>query len=299
MVADGMSQATPETQIAAETTVGPVHLTVADLARSIDYYRNAIGLEVLSQDGSTASLGTAGNELLVLYEEPGAEPVQGHTGLFHFAILLPDRLDLARWLAHAAQDRIPLSGASDHLVSEALYLRDPDGHGIEIYRDRPRSEWPLENDGGVRMATLPLDLDAILASLDDGAEPGAYAGMPAGTRMGHVHLHVRDVDEAERFYRDVLGFDLMAHLGAQATFLSAGGYHHHIGGNTWAGQGATPPPPGSAALRHATIVLPDAGELDRVAGRVADGGQEPEAADGGVMVRDPSQNAWLLTPRHS
>ena len=287
-----MSERENGTRIAPETTVGPVHLTVADLDRSIDYYRDRIGLRVIRRDGSEAALGTGGDELLVLYQEPGAQPVQGHTGLFHFAILLPGRLDLARWLAHAAESRVQLSGASDHLVSEALYLRDPDGHGIEIYRDRPRDEWSHDGDE-IRMASLPLDLNAILATLDE--EPGAYAGMPDATTMGHVHLHVRDIPEAERFYRDVLGFDLMAHLGSEATFLSAGGYHHHVGGNTWAGHGASPPPPGSAALRHATILVPDDAERDRLAGRVADTGQEPEAVDGGVIVRDPSQNAWLIT----
>ena len=286
-----MSERENGTRIAPETTVGPVHLTVSDLDRSIAYYGDRIGLRVIRRDGSEAALGTGGDVLLVLYEEPGAQPVQGHTGLFHFAILLPGRLDLARWLAHAAESRVPLSGASDHLVSEALYLRDPDGHGIEIYRDRPREEWSHDGDE-IRMASLPLDLNAILATLDE--EPGAYAGMPDATTMGHVHLHVRDIPEAERFYRDVLGFGLMAHLGSEATFLSAGGYHHHVGGNTWAGHGASPPPPGSAALRHATILVPDDAERDRLAGRVADTGQEPEAVDGGVIVRDPSQNAWLI-----
>src|SRR5436309_13706573 len=165
-------------KIAPDTTVGAVHLTVADLDRSLDFYRNAIGLEAREREDGVARLGAGGDDLLVLYEEPGAEPVHGHTGLFHFAILVPDRLDLARWLAHAAQSHVPLSGASDHLVSEALYLRDPDGHGIEIYRDRPRAEWPRDGDG-VQMATLPLDLDAILATLDE--RPASYAGMPAGT----------------------------------------------------------------------------------------------------------------------
>ncbi len=289
-----MTAADGAPQIADETTVGPVHLTVADLDRSLGYYTDSIGLQVLARDDARAELGAGDETLLVLYEEPGAEPVEGHTGLFHFAILVPDRLDLARWLAHAAQSRVALTGASDHLVSEALYLRDPDGHGIEIYRDRDRSEWPRDGDA-IRMAVLPLDLDAILATLDE--RPSSYAGMPSGTRMGHVHLHVRDIAEAERFYRDVLGFDLMAHLGDQATFLSAGGYHHHIGGNTWAGQGASPPPPGSAALRYATIVLPDSGERDRVVERVRAAGGEAEPFDGGVMIRDPSRNAWLLTTR--
>ena len=279
-------------RIAPETTVGAVHLTVADLNRSTGFYESALGLKMHARDGGVARLGVGGDDLLVLNEEPGARPVRGHTGLFHFAVLLPGRSDLARWLRHVAETRVPLTGMSDHLVSEAIYLSDPDGHGIEIYRDRPREEWPMEGDA-VAMATLPLDTSDLLGALDDG-EP--FTRMPPGTKMGHVHLHVADITETERFYRDVLGFDVMARYGADATFLAAGGYHHHLGANTWAGRGATPPPPGSAALRHATIVLPDAGERDRVAERVASvTGQQPQGRDGGLLVRDPAQNALMLT----
>ena len=283
-----------ELKIAAATTVGAVHLTVAELDRSIDYYTLAIGLRLHERDGSVARLGAGGEDLLVLYEEPGAQPVRGHTGLFHFALLLPERAALARWLVHAARARIPLSGMSDHLVSEAIYLRDPDWHGIEIYRDRPRAQWPGDGRGGVAMDTLPLDTDDLLTALEDPAQLDHYECMPPRTTMGHVHLHVADIADSERFYRDVMGFDVMAHL-PEATFLSAGGYHHHLGANVWAGRGATPPPPGSAALRHATIVLPDAAERDRVAARIADAGQEPQAGEDGTMVRDPAGNALLLT----
>jgi catechol 2,3-dioxygenase len=238
-----------------------------------------------------ARFGADDEDLLVLYEEPGARPVQGHTGLFHFALLLPERAALARWLDHAANTGVRLTGASDHLVSEALYLRDPDGHGIEIYRDRPREEWPRAQDGSYRMASDPLDLSDLLASANGDER---FAGLPGGTRMGHVHLHVADIGEAERFYRDVLGFDVVAHLGDQATFMSAGGYHHHVGANVWAGRGATPPPPGSAALRHATILVPDAAERDRVAARVSDAGGEVEPVEDAVLVRDPAQNGLLV-----
>ena len=284
------------TPIAPATTVGAVHLTVADLARSIEYYELAVGLAVIGRDGPVARLGAEGTELLVLHEEPGAEPVRGHTGLFHFALLLPERAALARWLVHAAQSRIPLSGMSDHLVSEAIYLRDPDWHGIEIYRDRPRDEWPRV-DGKVQMDTIPLDTDDLLAALPDEGADG-FGGLPGGTTMGHVHLHVADIGDSERFYGDVLGFDVMVRYGSEATFLAAGGYHHHIGANVWAGRGAGPPPPGSAALRHATIALPDAGERDRVAACVADAGQEPEPIEGGdVLVHDPGGTALVLTAR--
>jgi catechol 2,3-dioxygenase len=279
-------------RIAPATTVGAVHLTVADLARSLDYYTRAIGLRERERGGPLARLGSDDEDLVVLHEEPGARPVQGHTGLFHFALLVPDRPALARWLRHAADARVPMTGMSDHLVSEALYLRDPDGHGIEIYRDRPRDEWRWDGDR-VRMATLPLDaVDLVSVAGGNGGEP--FAGLPGDTTMGHVHLHVADVADTEAFYRDVLGFDVVASLGDQATFMSAGGYHHHVGANTWAGQGATPPPPGSAALRHATILLPDAAERDRVVDRVAAAGGEVGEVDGAPLVRDPSGNALAL-----
>jgi catechol 2,3-dioxygenase len=277
--------------IAPDTTVGAVHLTVADLDRSLRWYARALGLEPTREGngGGVAALGAGGDDLLVLHEEPGALPVAHHTGLYHYALLVPTRSDLARWLARVAQDRIPLTGLSDHIVSEAIYLRDPDGHGIEIYRDRPREQWIRDGDE-VRMSTDPIDVEDLLAAAE-----GAPTGVPAGTRMGHVHFHVADIPAAAAFYGDVLGFDETAHLGNQASFFSAGGYHHHIGVNTWAGHGATPPPPGSAALRHATIVLPDDAERDRVVARAADAVADPAEVADGILVRDPSQNALVLT----
>ena len=241
--------------------MGDVHLTVGDLERSVDYYREAIGLDVLATDDGRAALGAGGRELLVLVEEPGARPAYGYTGLYHFALLLPERADLARWLAHAGRDSVPLVGLSDHFVSEAIYLSDPDGHGIEIYWDRPREVW--EGQVFERMTTLPLDVGSLMGELAD-PEPEPFEQLPDGTVMGHVHLKVASIADTVAFYRDVLGFDLMAQLGEQAAFLAAGGYHHHIGANTWESAGAPPPPEGSAALRHVTIVLPDAAERDRV-----------------------------------
>jgi catechol 2,3-dioxygenase len=278
------------TAIAPQTTVGPVHLTVADLERSLRYYEDAIGLETLERGPGRGSLGSAGRELLVLVEEPGAKPAPGNTGLFHFALLVPERPALARWLAHAARDRVGLTGLSDHRVSEAIYLRDPDHHGIEIYADRPRTAW--EGDVAEIMTTLPLDVDDLLGELDD-PETEPFERLADGTVMGHVHLQVSEIPGTIAFYRDLLGFDLTAQI-PQAAFLSAGGYHHHIGGNTWQSAGAATPPPGSAALRHATIVLPDAAERDRVAGAISDAGLELEEANDGPIVRDPSGNALLL-----
>jgi catechol 2,3-dioxygenase len=269
--------------------MGAIHITVSDLGRSLDYYNRAIGLQVHGRENGQARLGAGGEDLLVLYEEPGAQPSPRNTGLFHFALLVPSRHDLARWLVHAANRQIPLEGMSDHLVSEAIYLRDPDWHGIEIYRDRPRSEW--ERDGGfVKMATIPLDVQGVLSALEGGE--AEFEQMPPGTTMGHVHLQVAEIPAAEQFYANVVGFDLQARYGSQASFLSAGGYHHHLGANTWNSRGAAPPPPGSAALRYATVLLPDESELERVAERIPDA--EPAGDGGGIFVRDPSQNTLLL-----
>ncbi len=277
--------------VSPATAVGAVHLTVADLPRSLAYYEKAIGLAVLGHDDDAASLGVEGRELLVLVEERGARPAPRHTGLYHFALLVPERVDLARWLAHAARERVPLVGLSDHFVSEALYLSDPDGHGIEIYWDRPRAHW--EGQVAARMTTLPLDVESLLGELDD---PGTdiFEAIAPGTVMGHVHLKVARISDTVAFYRDVIGFAEMARLGEQAVFLSAGGYHHHLGANTWESAGASPPPAGTAALRQATIVLPDAAERERVLERVARSGQAPADGPGGPVVRDPAGNALVL-----
>jgi catechol 2,3-dioxygenase len=287
----GTSAEPAHAEISPLATVGAVHLTVSDLERSVGYYRSEIGLEVLEQGGGEASLGVGARELLHLVEEAGARPSDGFTGLYHFALLLPQRIDLATWLAHAARDRVGMTGMSDHFVSEALYLRDPDGHGIEIYWDRPREGW--EGQVAERMTTLPLDTGSILGELDDPAGT-PFDGMPDGTVMGHVHLKAADIAGTVEFYEGVLGFALMAQLGPMAAFLSAGGYHHHLGANTWESRGAPAPPPGSAALRHATILLPDTAEQDRLAARVSDSGRPVEDSSDGPLVRDPSGNALVL-----
>jgi catechol 2,3-dioxygenase len=271
--------------------MGDVHLTVGDLERSVDYYRRAIGLDVLATDDGRAVLGVGGRELLVFVELPGAKPAYGYTGLYHFALLLPERTDLARWLAHAGRGSVPLVGLSDHFVSEAIYLSDPDGHGIEIYWDRPREVW--EGQVFERMTTLPLDVGSLLGELSD-PESEPFDQLPDGTVMGHVHLKVASIPDTVAFYRDVLGFDLMAQLGEQAAFLSVGGYHHHVGANTWESAGASPPPEGLAALRHATIVLSDAAERDGVVKRLVQAGHAPEQSDDGPRVRDPSGNELVL-----
>ena len=278
-------------EIPAATRMGAVHLTVADLARSLEFYRSSIGLEVIARDGDRAVLGAGGVRLLELVEEPGAQPAPGRTGLFHFALLLPDRRSLARWMAHAVRERVRLAGAADHFVSEAIYLSDPDRHGIEIYADRPRALW--EGQVAERMGTDPLDLEGLLGELAD-PETDPFDLQPAGTTMGHVHLQVSQIPDSVEFYRDLLGFGLMAEYGGQAAFLSAGGYHHHVGANTWRSGGAGAPPPGAAALRHFEIVLPNAGERDRLAERIAARGQALEESAAGPLARDPSGNAFVL-----
>ena len=274
-------------EISPATTVGAVHLTVSNLDASLAYYREAIGLDVLEVGGGAARLGAGTRELLVLVEQAGARSAHGYTGLYHFALLVPERTDLARWLAHAARDRVELAGLSDHFVSEAIYAGDPDGHGIEIYWDRPREVW--EGRVGERLTSMPLDFGSLLGELDD-PESAPFDGLPDGTVMGHVHLKVRAIPETVAFYRDVLGFGLMAQLGVQAAFLAAGGYHHHLGANTWESAGATPPPVGTAALRHATIVLPDEAERGRVLARIEQHGHALEDS----TVRDPSGNVLRL-----
>lgn len=284
------SAPTSAPEISASTRPGPVHLTVADLERSLDYYRRAVGLNIRERDGGRASLGAGEDELLVLVEEPGARPATGYTGLYHFALLVPERADLARWLAHAARDGVDLAGAADHFVSEALYLSDPDGHGIEIYWDRPRETW--EGQVASRLTTVPLDVAGVLSEVRDAS--AGFDGLPTGTVLGHVHLKVASIPETVAFYRDVVGFALMAQLGSAAAFLAAGGYHHHLGTNVWESRGADPPPPGTAALRRATFVLPDRSELDRLAARLAAAGHDASDGETALAVRDPSGNPLLF-----
>ncbi len=275
-----------------QTTLGPVYLTVSNLSRSVAYYRTTIGLEVLGDSDGQVLLGAGERALLALVEEPGARPARGATGLYHFALLLPSRVELARWLAHAARDQVRLVGLSDHFVSEAIYLSDPDEHGIEIYADRPREIW--EGRVAARMTTLPLDVGDLFGLLGD-PETEPFHGLPEGTVMGHVHLKVAEIADTVAFYRDLIGFGLMAQLGSQAAFLSAGGYHHHLGSNTWESAGAPPPTPGSAALRHATLVLPDARSRKRLLTRVAAAGIAVEKTAAGPLLRDPSGNALVVS----
>ena len=285
------SSAPIRAEIDPATRMGAVHLTVADLGSSVAYYTQSIGLTVKSESPGTVVLGSAGADLLSLVEVPDARPADGHSGLYHFALLVPERADLARWLAHAARDKVQLTGLSDHFVSEAIYLNDPDRHGIEIYWDRPRTTW--EGQVAERLTSTALDVTGLLGELPD-PTAAEFGGLPDGTTMGHVHLRVADVTAAVAFYRDVLGFGLMAEMGQSAAFLSAGGYHHHLGANIWESRGAGQGPAGSAKLTQVTVVLPDEAARNRAAARVADSGQEPRITSAGVLVTDPSGNPVAL-----
>lgn len=266
-------------------------MTVSDLARSRSFYEQVLGLPPREREDGSLSFG-APEPLIELRGDGSASPLDHRaTGLFHAAILFPSRRDLAFALARVASTRWPLQGASDHLVSEALYLSDPDGNGIELYRDRPREQWP-RSGGRLEMATLPLDLDNLLSELGDNPPPQNRA--PEGTRIGHVHLQVADLHEAERFYSGMLGFEVMVRGYPGALFVAAGGYHHHLGLNTWRSAGASPPPPGAVGLRSYEIVLPGTEELDAALDRLRSAELEVTREGAEAKLRDPSDNAIVL-----
>jgi catechol 2,3-dioxygenase len=276
------------------TALGPVRLNAGDAEALAAFYEQTVGLSRLSKTDGILVLGNEGTagglvELVAAPDAPARPP--GTTGLFHLAILVPSRLELARSLRRVSDAGWRFTGASDHLVSEALYLRDPEGNGIEIYRDRDRSEWRREGDDIV-MDSLPLDLEGVLAELEtDDAPP---AGMPPQTRIGHVHLNVADIATSETFYREGLGFDVTVRGYPSALFVSAGGYHHHVGFNTWMGEGAPPPPPGARGLEHFEVVLPTVADVDATEQRLAAHGTETTRTDDGVTAVDPSGNRVRL-----
>jgi len=273
-----------------DTRLGAIRLRGGDVGLLRDFYERAVGLEpTASADGITA-LGAGDGPLVELVSDPDAPARPPRTtGLFHLAILVPTRADLAHALRRVFEAGWHLSGASDHLVSEALYLSDPEGNGIELYRDRPHDEWPYQG-GEVAMATLPLDLEGLLAEPGGDAEAPA---MPEGTVLGHVHLQVSDLDTAPGFWVDALGLDVTTSLYPGALFVSAGGYHHHVGLNTWAGVGAPRPPVGARGLDRFEVVLPDTGSYAAARERLS-AAAEVRDVDGGTVAEDPSGNAVLL-----
>jgi catechol 2,3-dioxygenase len=284
-------QRPPAYRLPAATRLGRVRLQVADLGRSLRYYQTVIGFRVLEESGGRTTLGAHGDDtpLLELHEYPGAAPVprRGRLGLYHFAILLPDRPALARFASHLAAIGAG-AGASDHLVSEAFYLQDPDGLGIEVYADRARSTWEVA-EGQLRMATEPLDLEDLARA--GGSEP--WTGLPGGTVIGHVHLHVGDLRAAAAFYHEALGLDAVVWSYPGALFLSAGGYHHHLGLNTWAA-GAPAAQPGDARLLDWELVVP-AG-ADAAAASLRGRGYPVAREEGGWRASDPWGTDLRLRP---
>ena len=282
--------APPEFRAPAETHVGRVRFQVSDLDRSVGFYRDVLGFEVIASSDAQVSLGVAepggkaseGAPLIELLERPGAKPVSpgGRLGLFHVAILLPERAQLGRVLVHLSRAGVRL-GASDHRVSEALYLSDPDGLGLEIYADRPRDAWP-RSGREIGMATDPLDANGLA---DAGARE-AWDGMPAGTTVGHVHLSVDDLAAAETLFHRGLGLDKVVWTYPGALFLSAGGYHHHLGLNTWA-RGAPPAAEDECRLLEWRLVFPDAAAVSAALASVADAGFADAVDRTGARVTDP------------
>jgi catechol 2,3-dioxygenase len=290
-----------EFSIHPATRMGLVSLTVASLENQIAFYTKALGFKLHWREGNKAGLGAGGADLLRLAEEPDLKRYRGVTGLYHFAILFPKRKELARAIARLYALRYE-NHPTDHIMTKTTYLDDVEGNGIELYAESPEDgTWTLANgeyitrraDGSLSSGREPLDVDALFKHL--GEDDSLDQPLPPDTRIGHVHLHVRNIDEAVDFYHGVIGFDLM---GVAKTFrmgfVSAGGYHHHVGLNTWQGEGAPPPPADAVGLRYLTVELPDQESLDQVIRRVDAAGIASNRTDDGLLVHDPSQNGVLL-----
>jgi catechol 2,3-dioxygenase len=275
-----------------QTSIGAVYLKVSDLKRSVKFYQDAVGFEILREYEQTVELTADGhNPLLILEKIPNALvlPRKNTTGLYHFAILVPTRKDLSLAVCNLIKHNIHV-GQADHLVSEALYIADPENNGIEIYVDRPREEWTYDEHGRVKMAVDPIDWQGLINEAGD----EDWSGLAKGTVMGHIHLHVADLQAAEHFYCGILGFNIMAHMMNSALFLSAGGYHHHLGMNVWAGIGAPQPPDNAVGLRYYTIVLPNKAALEEVLTKLRNAEIKVEPLAASWFVQDPSKNGILL-----
>jgi len=267
----------------AQLRLGPVHLTVRDLDPSIAWYERALGLRLHGRGSGEAALGDGEETVVVLHEDPAARRPGRDAGLYHYALLYPTREELARAATRLMETRAPIQGMSDHGTHEAVYLPDADGNGIELAADRPSEVWPSFEEEFARGGPQPLDLNALLSAIEGEAAPPEVG---EGLRVGHVHLHVGDVDEALAFYRDVLGFELRANVGS-AAFVSAGGYHHHLAFNTWKGEGVGPAPPHTIGLHHWTVRLPSDDDVAGVRARVEAANLPVEALPGGFRARDP------------
>jgi catechol 2,3-dioxygenase len=290
-----------EFSIHPATRIGSLSLTVSNLELQTAFYQQALGFKLLQQEGTQAVLGTDKKELLQLVEQPGHKRYQRVTGLYHFAVLFPDRRELARAMARLFVLKYP-NYPTDHIMTKTTYLDDPEGNGIELYTESPEDgEWFMDDDtfaarradGTLSNGREPLDVDELFSHLEE--NPDLNLPAPPETRIGHVHLHVRDVDEAVDFYHGIIGFDVMNRSKTfQAAFVSAGGYHHHVGLNTWQGEGAPPPPADALGLRHFQIELPDQDALDEVVARVNEAGISANQTEDGLLFYDPSQNGVML-----
>ena len=275
------------------THLGSVRLQVANLDRSVLFYESVLGMRVLKRTADSARLGPYGEDREIVHlrqlSSARSVPRRGLLGLYHFAILLPDRASLGRFVAHLAETGV-YAGMSDHFVSEAVYLTDPDGLGIEVYADRPRDAWRYD-ERQLHMTTNHLDVDDLVRS----ARGEHWSGMPPGTVLGHVHLYVDDIDEAEAFYHDALGFDKVVWSYPGALFMSAGGYHHHLGTNTWA-KGAPPATDADARLLEWEIVVPTKKDADQAAQNVVAAGYEAKPENGEWILTDPWGTSLRLVP---
>lgn len=275
-----------------ELQFGAVQLRVRDLQGALEFYRDLLGLTLRASSASSAALGSGDASLIRLEAAPAAPaPPRHSTGLYHVALLLPSRLELARSVRQLLHAGYPLQGAADHEVSEAVYLADPEGNGLELYRDRPRSEWRFRQ-GQLVMGTHALDEAGLFATLESDERP--WTGMASGARVGHLHLRVGDVAQAEAFYCDVLGFETMVRL-PSAGFMSVGGYHHHLGFNTWESLGAAAPPEGSLGLAGTELRLPTLANLAAVQARAEAAGHAYQRGEGELRLRDPWRHLWRLT----
>ncbi len=275
--------ATPTFASRTPLHIGAVGLIARDLDRLADYYQNLLGLSMLERTSKLARLGVNGVTLIEIEHRPDVKPDDERTaGLYHTAFLMPTRQDHARWILHIARNRVPITGASDHGVSEAFYLDDPEGNGIEVYNDRPRERWERQ-DGLIVMKTVQLDVEAILRETDP-SEP--YVAAPDGLRIGHIHLRVGNVERAEEFYRGAVGLDLTRRRGG-ATFMSSGGYHHHVGANVWHSDGAGLRDPDRAGLAWFSMAAADDAALDAATARLKSPNAAVTAIPGGVETADP------------
>lgn len=287
---------TSQSILPAGTHIGQVRLRVTDMDRALAFYHTLLGYHVFARDNGVARVSDPNypESGFVLSEQPGARRNSGRTaGLYHAAILLPSHRDLARMMVHLVDQEWPLGGAADHGVSEAIYLADPDGNGLEIYADRPRETWPRQSNGRVAMKTDPLDVNGLVAEI--GPDPEPWQEMPTNTTIGHIHLQVSNLRRSADFYTNVLGFEITQDTYPGALFVSAGGYHHHIGLNTWAGEGIPPTSPDSAGLMGFRVVVPDRASWEAALDRVRSAGltvsdQQTDSESDSVVVKDPDSN---------